>query len=184
MTRTYSILSHTASSFDILAWFDPVDKDQPGNWEVVAHTDRWFHARDLLGDLTSLDSVDNERPTPPRKVLCPQCGSAAFFVPDLAVSRCFACGYPLQQSGSIGGSLESVEVEGETVVAQQSGLDPADDPDMPPMIKLFKPETISYELLAQDIESECRRLRASGAISSLAEWRITQLLNLLPTSEK
>lgn len=43
---------------------------------------------------------------------CPDCGSGNYFSVNNATTRCYDCGYPLQQSGSKYGSLTGAKVEG------------------------------------------------------------------------
>jgi ribosomal protein L37E len=44
--------------------------------------------------------------------LCPECGSSNYLSVQNAATRCFDCGYPLEQSGSKYGSLTGARVEG------------------------------------------------------------------------
>ena len=43
---------------------------------------------------------------------CPECGSVNYMAVQNAAPRCYDCGYPVQQSGSIYGNLQGAKVEG------------------------------------------------------------------------
>lgn len=54
---------------------------------------------------------------------CPECGSNAYMSPSPSIARrCFDCGYPTEQSGSLHGSLTGAKVEGNVKAARGNNV--------------------------------------------------------------